>query len=232
MKKNVKIKIAVDIAMTLTLMILMGYIYTGDLAHEIFGTMMIVLWVVHSLLNRRWFPASVKGRYPAKRIFNTVINVLLILSVIGLIISSIMLSYYLFGFLGIEGGTGFARVLHMVSSYWCFVLSSLHLGLHWGRMMKMMGKRREFTRAARLTGLFVSALLSCYGLFAFISHQLPTYMFARTIFVFFDFEKSPVVFFFEYLCMMILFASLSYHLSALLTKKNNRSSVCTLQQKQ
>ncbi len=231
MNARVKAKIAVDILMTLTLMILMGYIYTGDLAHEIFGTLMIILWIVHNILNRRWYPATLKGKYSVRRVFNTVINGLLLVSVAGLIVSSIMLSYYVFGFLGIQGGTGFARVLHMISSYWCFVLTSLHLGLHWSRIVKMMHKGKGFSVKVRLPGQIVSLVLSVYGLFAFFKHQLPTYMFGRTIFVFFDFEQSPISFFFEYLGMMVFFATLSYYLSFYLSNKKTRSQLCSIQEK-
>ena len=221
MKAELKIKITVDIAMTIALILLMGYIITGDLAHEIIGTVMIILWIVHNILNRRWYSALMKGKYPLKRIINTVINLLLLLSVIGLIISSIILSTYVFSFLGIESGMGMARLLHMVSAYWCFVLSSLHLGLHWSRMINIMKSNMNVkpskTRSVILHTVFISA--SCFGAYAFIKQQILLYMFLRTIFVFFDFEQSLFSFFFEYICMMILFASAAYYSSFLMNRK-------------
>ena len=39
---------------------------------------------------------------------------------------------YVFAFLNIHGGISLARLLHMASSYWGFVVMALHLGIHWG----------------------------------------------------------------------------------------------------
>ncbi len=233
MTRTLKAKIAVDIAMTLALILLMGYMITGDLAHEIIGTVMIILWILHNVLNWKWYTALGKRRYPVKRILNTLINGLLLIAAAGQIISGIMLSSYVFRFLGIETGMGFARALHMVSAYWLFVLSSLHLGMHWSRMAKIMGKKRlgEPSKLRvfllRLTGV----VLAFIGLYAFFKHQLASYMFFRTRFAFYDFEQSPVSFFFEYICIMVLFGAISHSLSCFITKKRTlRRSVCSLQQ--
>ena len=50
-------------------------------------------------------------------------------------ISGVIMSREVFSFLPLSGGTGFARTLHMLSSYWGFLLMGVHLGLHWGMMM-------------------------------------------------------------------------------------------------
>ena len=147
----------------------------------------------------------------------TVINILLLLSASGLIISGIILSSYIFSFLGIDKGLAFARTLHMVSSYWYFVLSSLHLGLHWNRVInsinKYSGGKRSVIRTVMLNTAAIS--MSCFGIHVFIQQQIASYMFMRTFFVYFDFEKSPLLFFVEYLCMMVMFASASYYFSKL-----------------
>lgn len=59
------------------------------------------------------------------------LNVLLLAAMIGLMVSGVILSRVVFDFLPISGGTGFARTLHMLASYWGFIFMSLHLGLHW-----------------------------------------------------------------------------------------------------
>jgi hypothetical protein len=48
---------------------------------------------------------------------------------IGFMVSDIILSKHVFGFLSITGLTDFARTLHMTMAYWCFVLLPLHVGL-------------------------------------------------------------------------------------------------------
>lgn len=58
-------------------------------------------------------------------------------------VSGILMSREIFSFLPIDGGMGFARILHMVTAYWGFLLMSVHLGLHWGMIMGMVRKLRK-----------------------------------------------------------------------------------------
>lgn len=54
MKKKQKIKILVDVAMTVLLLFLMAYMLTGQLVHEWMGASMFVLFITHHLLNANW----------------------------------------------------------------------------------------------------------------------------------------------------------------------------------
>ena len=215
-----KTKIAVDMAMTVTLMLCMAYMLTGDLAHEIIGTVIIVLWAVHHILNRRWYSFR-KRRPPGGIRPDTVVNLLLLLTMIGLVVSSVILSSFVFGFLNLDRGMGFARVLHMVTSYWCFVLSAVHLGLHWSRVTRVLSGNRRLPSSRVRSSLIHAAVLvlSAIGLYAFVRQQLALYMFGRVLFVFFDFEQSALSFFFEYLCMMVLFGAAAYYPSVFLKKR-------------
>lgn len=51
MKPKAKVKIAVDVLMTLGLLFLMGYQFWGDVAHEWAGAGMFVLFILHHALN-------------------------------------------------------------------------------------------------------------------------------------------------------------------------------------
>jgi len=115
--------------MTILLLVLMVHQFTGDVAHEWFGAGMFVLFIIHNILNWKWYRNILKGKYTVFRVFQTAVNLLVFAAMIGLMISGIMMSSYVFAFLRISGGMSFARKLHMLSSYWAFVLISLHLGL-------------------------------------------------------------------------------------------------------
>lgn len=58
-----KLRMAIDIAMTIVLVGLMAYSLIGTLTHEILGTAMIILFTIHHVLNRKWFGGLSKGRY-------------------------------------------------------------------------------------------------------------------------------------------------------------------------
>ena len=47
------LKIAVDVAMTIALLLLMAYELIGQAAHEWLGIGMFVLFIIHHILNRK-----------------------------------------------------------------------------------------------------------------------------------------------------------------------------------
>lgn len=130
MTAKTKVKILINVLMTLGLLILMGYHLWGDVAHEWVGAGMFLLFLLHHILNGNWYRALFRGRYTPFRVFQLVVDMLVFLAMIGLMVSGIMLSNHVFAFLNIESGMAFARLLHMAASHWGFILMVLHLGLH------------------------------------------------------------------------------------------------------
>ena len=205
----------VDLAMTVLLFCLMAYLLVGETAHEWMGVTMFCLFILHHVLNWNWHRHLIKGRYTPLRILQTGIDVLILLSMIGLMVSGIVMSREVFDVLPISGGMGFARSLHMLASYWGFLFMSLHLGLHWSMMIGMMRKAAGIKKPAAVrTWLLrvLAVLLAVFGIYAFIKNDIASYMLLRTDFVFFDMEQPLVLFFLEYLGMMALWGgkSLSY----------------------
>lgn len=213
MKKKMICKTGIDMAMTLLLLFLMARQITGDSAHEWLGAGMFVLWIAHHILNRSWYSRLPKGRYTPTRIVWTIVNAALFLSMLGLMISGVILSREVFAFLPISGGVAFARSLHIVSAFWGFVLMACHLGLHWNMVLGMA--RRAFgpvsSGPVRFL-LFMAAVFTAgYGAYALIKNQILSYLFLRSHFVFFDYEQPIVLFFAEYTAMMGLFVFLAHY---------------------
>lgn len=221
MKPKAKLRVAVDALMTLGLLFLMGYQLWGDVAHEWAGAGMFVLFVLHHALNGAWYRGIVKGKYTPARVLQLVIDLLVFLSMAGLMVSGVILSTHVFAFLPISGGTGFARLLHMAVSHWGFVLMSLHLGLHWGMFVGMARKALNLrpSRARRVLLNLLGAGVTVYGLTAFARRDLLTYMLVRTQFVFLDFSEPILRFYLDYLAMMGAFLFLAYSVSRLLRRQ-------------
>ncbi|MBR4448982.1 MAG: endonuclease, partial [Treponema sp.] len=112
MTKNQRLRMTIDITMTILSIILMGgnYLFPADLVHEILGVGLFVLWTLHIILNRRWYGAIFKGKYNPYRVMQTIINCCILICTIFLMISGIILSNHIFTFLNIQGGLGFARI--------------------------------------------------------------------------------------------------------------------------
>lgn len=225
MNRKTMIKMGIDLIMTVLLLCQMAYMLIGETAHEWMGAAMFILFILHHILNWRWHRNLPKGRYTGFCILQVIVNVLVFICMIGLMVSGIIMSREVFAFLPIEGGMGFARILHMLAAYWGFILMSIHLGLHWGMIMgmvrKMSGiKKASVTRTWVLRGV---ALLVCgFGIYAFLKHHIADYLFLRSQFVFFDMEQPLVLFFGEYLAMMGLWVCIAYYAARLLQKRSGK----------
>lgn len=63
----------------------------SGLAHEILEITLFILFILHNILNYRFFTSLFKGKYSLNRIIRTTINILLLASMIITIISSFMI---------------------------------------------------------------------------------------------------------------------------------------------
>lgn len=224
MKKKMICKIVIDLGMTVLLLLLMARQITGDSAHEWLGAGMFVLWIAHHILNRNWYSHLFKGRYTPARIMQMIINVAIFLSMLGLMVSGVILSRKVFAFLPVSGGVAFARSLHIVSAFWGFVLMALHLGLHWNMVPGMVKKAAGASPSGPVRFLLrmAAVITAGYGAYAFWKNQILSYLFLTAHFVYFDFEKPVWLFFAEYMAMMGLFVFLAHYGSRALQRQNRK----------
>ena len=213
MTRPQRLRMTIDITMTILSIILMGgnYLFPEDLVHEILGVGLFVLWGLHIALNRRWYGAIFRGKYNLYRVMQTVINSCILICTIFLMISGIILSNHIFTFLNIQGGLGFARLAHLLASHWYYLFMSLHIGLHVGRLFQNV--------TAKIIPRIILALVCAYGIYAFIARGVWKYLILRQQFFFFDLDRGYVLFALDYISIIILFATIS-HLIASRLKKN------------
>lgn len=146
LKMNLKIKMGIDVLMTILLLGLMAYQITGQALHEWLGAGMLVLFLAHNILNIRWYGNLFKGKYKLPRIIQTAVNFSVFISMLCLGYSGIVMSRHVFAALSIDGPMATARRMHLAASYWGFALMSFHLGIHWGMvtgMFRRLSKGRE-----------------------------------------------------------------------------------------
>ena len=215
MKTKMKIKMGIDFLMTVLLFLLMSYQITGQKLHEWFGTGMLVLFLLHNILNIRWYGNLFKGKYKLLRIVQTIVNVSVLVSMLCLGYSGIVMSRRVFAALPIHGPMATARSMHMAASYWGFVLMSIHLGMHWGMIVGMFRRLLKGRKLPNVSvwGLRLAAIvIAGYGLVCFIQKDIASYMFLKNQFVFFDFEQSALSVFIEYIAMMGFWIFASFYM--------------------
>ncbi len=217
MKK--RFRIALDIVMAALMPVLMAYSLVGEALHEIVGSVIFILFIVHHVLNRKWYGAAFKGIYTPRGIFQTVLNASLLVFMVLQPVSGILLSKHLYTFIPVLPITATLRTIHMIVPYWGYVLLSVHAGTH---LLPLFSKVKK----APLMRLFICAgvPISGYGVYAFIRRGFPGYMSGSIMFAFFDTSEPLILFILDYLSVMVLFASLGALTTYLLGKLSKTSA--------
>ena len=107
-------RIAIDIIMSLLLVLQMLYLLVGEAYHEWAGLTLTVLLIIHNAFNRRWYKVIFKGRYTKRRILSTAINSACAISIIALAVSGISMARHSMAAPLLPMGV--ARILHMAAA--------------------------------------------------------------------------------------------------------------------
>ena len=205
MKPKMILKIFVDLGMTVLLMLLMAFELIGQTAHEWIGAGLFLLFLLHHILNWNGSRSLFRGSCTPVRMLQALLAALVLLTMLGSLVSAVLISREVFAFLPIQGGRALGRSLHMLCAYWSFVFLSL-LGFHWNMILGMA--RKLVNGDSRIRRAVLSLLGACTA--ALFHRNIPSYLFLQTQFVFFDFEEPLVFFFLDYLAVMGLFVWLGH----------------------
>lgn len=199
MKGKKTAKTVLDIAMALVLVAIMSTALVQEAPHEWLGISLFVLLVAHIVLNRKWLASVFRGRHNALRIVQIVVVVGLAACIVGQVASSLVLSKHAFGFLPAFPGAGWARRVHMLCSYWAFMLAFAHAGLH-VRVPRDMAQWQ--TWAARI----VWAAVACFGAYSFVQLGLWQYLTGQVQFAFADYDTPLALALVRYASVAVLVA--------------------------
>ena len=129
MKKKTIIKIIIDILMLIIMLLEYSRIYTGQLLHEVFGIILLLLFFIHNILNINFYKELLKGKYDLLRSIITIINIGFLICMLLTILLGIPISNEIFKNLNLNGNMT-VRKLHTIFGYWGLIFLALHLGLH------------------------------------------------------------------------------------------------------
>ncbi len=218
MNKKTMLKMLIDIGMTVLLFFSMSFQFMEQMNHEIFGTMLFSVFILHHIMNWRWYANLGKGKYTGSRILTTAIDFVILIDMFALMFSGMRMSGYVFKWMNLNYSMELARTLHMTASYGGFLLLGIHIGLHYGMIMgmvrKMFGiKTKNVYRTWILRG--IGGAISIYGVYALQKRQFFDYIFGRMHFVMFDYSESTIFFELDLAAIMILMAAVGYYVQKL-----------------
>ncbi len=197
-----------DLIMTCNLLFLMSLQVTQQFTHEWTGIAMTVLFIVHHIFNYKYYKTLFKGKYNFLRIFQLLLNILLLVSFIITAVSGMAMSRFATPFMKGLMKASDARKLHLALSYWTFVLTGLHIGLHFGMITAKLSKG-IFRKIAAV----IMAAVSVYGFVLFLNANIFDYMFMKTQFAFLDYDKAAWLVILQNFVMLISWAFTAYLLS-------------------
>ena len=197
-----------DLIMTCNLLFLMSLQVTQQFTHEWTGIAMTVLFIVHHIFNYKYYKTLFKGKYNFLRIFQLLLNILLLVSFIITAVSGMAMSRFATPFMKGLMKASDARKLHLALFYWTFVLTGLHIGLHFGMITAKLPKG-IFRKIAAV----IMAAVSVYGFVLFLNANIFDYMFMKTQFAFLDYDKAAWLVILQNFVMLISWAFTAYLLS-------------------
>ena len=208
-----KLRLPLDILMIILSVILMGgtMFFPDDRVHQIFGISLIVIWVVHVVLNRRWYGSLFKGNYQPYRIMQIIVNLGVLLCALFLMISGLLMAWFIPSD-WVGGALGFARITHLLASHWYYIFMAFHIGLHASMIANQL----------KIHGIIphiICIIISLYGIYAFIIRGVWKYMFGLQQFFFFDFNRGYVLFALDYISIIVLFGTIAYYLGKLIVSR-------------
>lgn len=172
MVKN-RIKIIIDVAMSILMICLMNINFTGMQLHEILGIVIFIVFMLHKVLNFKWIKAigynlcNKKVKKRDKILF--LLDIGLFLLVIGIIITGILISNYIFINLFI-GSRGIIKKVHRFLSWWAIVLISIHIGFHIKSMVAYIESKFNTSKVNKKSiSAVILALYILFSLFGIIS---------------------------------------------------------------
>ncbi|MDR2340242.1 MAG: DUF4405 domain-containing protein [Deltaproteobacteria bacterium] len=192
----------------------LAYRITGDIAHEWIGVCVFALLVIHNIIHWSWYRRIFQGRYNFRRILNTIINIILLVTTATLIITGLLHSRTVLSFMHPSGGM-LLRQIHTIAAYWCLLVISVHIGIHWEIIINHILKTIKKIGINHLPAIVTScmvAIVLIYGVYSFLERDMPAKLFLGYSFDFWDENKNEISFFTENISIMAVYIFLTHHI--------------------
>jgi hypothetical protein len=208
-----RFRILLDFAAVGLFIACLAYWWLDNLSHELFGTFLFALIIVHNVFNRRWYGKIAQSASDLPRLINAVMIISLAIGMIIMLATSLMISRDLFRFTAV-GGAFAVREIHMFAAYWVLLIMAVHLGTRWQVVMNVARGFVGMKQPSRLRSVFlrlIAVVIAAWGIksssdMAFGSKLMLTYSLDM-----WDFNESTIGFFLNYGSIVGLYAVLAHY---------------------
>ncbi|MGE1114974.1 DUF4405 domain-containing protein [Priestia megaterium] len=163
-----------------------------------------MLFIFHNILNRRWYKTIIRGKYNVRRILKIVVNLLFLVSMVVVVISSVPISRDVFPYFPINNDM-IVRQIHVLTAYWGFIFMAVHIGLCWGTIINAVRKMTGITGMSRMRTIVLrvlAVLIVVYGVHTSFERDLGSKLIIYDPFGSYILDNSAMGFLIDYLSIM------------------------------
>ncbi|MQB41792.1 DUF4405 domain-containing protein [Rhizobium sp. ICMP 5592] len=207
------LRLAFDVIAAGLLLIGLSYWWLGNTVHEIVGTAMFLLVIMHNVFNRRWYGTITRGRREARGLINIVITALLLVAMLTLLVTSVLISNTLSGIMSPYGGFT-VRQIHTLAAYWVLVILAVHLGLRWPMIMDITRNLFGISKPSAVRSFALRAIaivIAIHGVWSSFELGLGTKLAMHVTLDWWNFEESVAGFFIHCIAIAGLYMFLTYY---------------------
>ncbi|MDH7803595.1 MULTISPECIES: DUF4405 domain-containing protein [unclassified Rhizobium] len=198
----------------------LAYWWLDNLSHELFGTVLFTLVIVHNVFNRRRYGGVTKRKLDAVRVVNLVTIACLVIAMTIMLVTSLLISRDVLSFMALDGAFA-VREAHMFAGYWVLLIISLHLGTRWQVVMEVCGGLIGISghNAYRMAVLrLVTVTIAAWGVRSFFEMTFGSKLMLSYSLDMWDFNQSTLGFFVNYASIVGLFVA-AMHYALMLIRK-------------
>ncbi|WP_350300118.1 DUF4405 domain-containing protein [Peribacillus frigoritolerans] len=221
MNRNMLIRLVIDLSMTVLMLVAMAYQITGNIIHELVGVVLCLLFITHNILNRRWYKTIFKGKHNVRRIVSVVVNLLFLVSMAVVLISSVPISRDIIPFSPINNDTVLLQI-HVMTSYWGFIFMAVHIGMSWATIVNSVRKMTGITGTSRIRTIafrVIAVLIVVYGVQASFEREMLNKLTIYNPFGW-EFYDSSMGFLLDHLAIMGIYISGTHYVLKFVQKQD------------
>ena len=218
-------RVILDAILTLLFVLAFGLRFTGELIHELIGLTAFILFALHLLIGWAGIKNLFSGIFTTRRWLAIAVNASLFATVMAVCVSGLIL------FIDASAGMGLRQV-HTIAAYWTLVLTGLHIGLYWERLVggvriltKPLVRKKPWCFAAYLSRAYLLFLL--YGIWASFERSMGTKLFLGASFDFWNDNWPIILFFLNHLSVIGIYIAVARCATKLVEKIQSKANQLT-----
>lgn len=208
-----RVRLILDFIAICLIVACLAYWWLDNFAHEIFGTALFALVIVHNVFNRRWYVGVARRKMDVVRVVNIATIFGMAVAMTVMLVTSLLISRDLFPFTARDGVFA-AREIHMFTGYWVLLIIALHLGTRWQLVMNvgrgLVGlSDRNLYRTAILR--LVAVVVAAWGVRSSLEMGFGSKLLLEYSLDMWDFNESSLGFFVNYGSIVGLYAAITHY---------------------